>query len=88
MLENIFQLVKIGKELGLSKKEISKVLLFNDTKNPILYMILMIIAIIFTGIIVIFIAIVVSRNIYPAGTLYSTVKTKDFKTEKKIKSFK
>ena len=83
MIDNFFQLVKIGKEFGLSKKEITKVLLFNDTKNPILYTILMIIAIIFSGIIIIFIAIVVSRNIYPAGALYSTVKTKDFKAKKK-----
>jgi len=78
-------LVKIGKELGLSKKEISKVLLFNNTKNPILYTILMIVAIIFSGIIIVFIVIVVSRNIYPAGALYSTVKTKDFKAKKKSK---
>ena len=82
MLVNLFQLVKIGKELGLSKKEISKVLLFNNTKNPVLYTILMIIAIIFSGIIFIIVAITVARNIYPAGALYSTVKTKDFKTEK------
>lgn len=82
MLGNLFQLVKIGKELGLSRKEISKVLIFNNTKNPILYTILLVIAIVFTGIIVVFIAIVVSRNIYPAGTLYSTVKTKDFKAKK------
>ena len=83
MLENLFQLFKIGKELGLSKKEISKVLLFNNTKNPVLYTILMIIAIIFSGIIVVFVAILVSRNIYPAGALYSTVKSKDFKAKKK-----
>ena len=82
MLGNLLQLVKIGKGLGLSRKEISKLLIFNNTKNPILYTILLVIAIVFTGIIVIFIAIVVSRNIYPAGTLYSTVKTKDFNTKK------
>jgi ABC-type phosphate/phosphonate transport system permease subunit len=83
VIDNLFQLVKIGKELGLSKKEITKVLLFNNTKNPTLYTILMILAIIFSGIIIIFIAIVVARNIYPAGALYSTVKTKDFKAKKK-----
>lgn len=82
MLGNLFQLVKIGKELGLSRKEISKILIFNNTKNPILYTILLVIAIVSTGIIVIFIVIVVSRNIYPAGALYSTVKTKDFKVKK------
>lgn len=83
MFENIFQLVKIGKDLGLNKREISKILLFNNTKNPTLYTILMIIGIIFTGIIVIFVAVIVIREfIYPAGTLYSTVKTKDFKKKK------
>ena len=83
MLGNLFQLAKIGEELGLSKKEISKILLFNNSKNPVLYTILLVIAIVFTGIIVIFIAIVVSRNIYPAGTLYSTVKRKDFTDKNK-----
>jgi ABC-type phosphate/phosphonate transport system permease subunit len=82
MFENFFQLVKIGKELGLNKREISKVLLFNNTKNPTLYTILMIIGIILSGIVIIFIVIVIARNLYPAGALYSTVKTKDFKKKK------
>ncbi|MFX0076019.1 MAG: hypothetical protein ACFE96_11290 [Candidatus Hermodarchaeota archaeon] len=83
MFENLFQLVKIGKELGLSKKEIRKVLLFNNTKNPVLYTILLIVAIICTGIIVVFIVIVTARNVYPAGALYSTAKPKDFKKKKR-----
>lgn len=82
MLGSLFQLVKIGKELGLSRKEIGKILIFNNTKNPVLYTILLVIAIVSTGIFIIFIVIVVSRNIYPAGALYSTVKTKDFKAQK------
>ena len=83
MFENLFQLVKIGKELGLNKKEIRNVLLFNNTKNPTLYTILLIIAIVLTGIIVVFVVIVVTRNAYPAGALYSTVKTNDFKDKGK-----
>ena len=79
MFENLFQLFKIGKELGLNKKEIRNILLFDNTKNPTLYTILMIIGIILSGIVIIFIVIVIVRNAYPAGALYSTVKTKDFK---------
>jgi len=87
MFENLFQLVKIGKELGLSKKEIRKVLLFDNTKNPTLYTTLMIIALIFSGIIVILIFLMVVSNIfpngtYPAGAEYSTVKIQDFDRKK------
>ncbi len=82
MLENLFQLYKIGKELGLSKKEINRVFLFDDSRYPLFYKILMIIVFIFLGIFVIILGIEASRHIYPAGTLYSTVKIKDFKAKK------
>ena len=84
MLEKFFQLNKIGKELGLSKKEINSVLLFDDSKHPSFYQILLIIFFIFLGLLffnlINFFAS--SRNIYPAGTLYSTVKIEDFKGKK------
>ncbi len=82
MLEKFFQLYKIGKELGLSKKEINGVFLFDDSRNPLFFKILMIIVFIFLGIFVIILGIEASRHIYPAGTLYSTVKIKDFKAKK------
>jgi len=82
MLENFFQLNKIGKELGLSKKEINSVFLFDDSKYPFLFKILMIIIFIFFGVFIIILVIEASRHIYPAGTLYSTVKIKDFKSKK------
>ena len=82
MLENLFQLVKIGKELGLSKKDINRVLLFNNSKNPLLYIILMIIVFVVLGVVIIIVAIPPSNDIYPAGSLYSTVKIKDFKAKK------
>ncbi len=82
MLDNFFQLNKIGKELGLSKKEIYSVFLFNDSRYPLFYKILMIIIFIFLGIFIIILGIEASRHIYPAGTLYSTVKIKDYKTKK------
>ena len=85
MLENFFQLVKIGKELGLSKKEINRVLLFGNSKYSILYILLIIATFIVVGIIIISLGILgiqASRDVYPAGTLYSTVKIKDFKEKK------
>ena len=82
MLGNFFQLYKIGRELGLSKKEINRVFLFDDSRNPLLFKILLIIVFIFLGIFVIILGIEASRHIYPAGTLYSTVKIKDFKGKK------
>ena len=82
MLENFFQLYKIGKELGLSKKEINRVFLFDDSKYPLFFKILMIIVFIFLGILIVILGIEASRHIYPAGTLYSSVKIKDFDKKK------
>ena len=85
MLENFLQLVKIGKELGLSKKEINRVLLFGNSKYSILYILLIIATFIAVGIFIMIFAILgieASRDVYPAGTLYSTVKIKDFKKKK------
>lgn len=85
MLENFFHLVKIGKKLGLSKKEINKALLFGNSKHSILYLLLIIATIIVVGIVIMISGILwvleieASRHVYPAGTLYSTVKIKDFK---------
>jgi len=81
MVVNFFQLIKIGKELGLSKKEINKVFLFDDSRYPLLFKILLIIMSIFVSVFIIIIGIEASRHIYPAGTLYSTVKIKDFKAK-------
>ncbi|MBY9016598.1 MAG: hypothetical protein KGD68_12960, partial [Candidatus Lokiarchaeota archaeon] len=81
----IIQLFKIGKELGLSKKEINRVFLFEDSRYRILFKILLIIISIFFGIIIIVLgigAIEASRNTYAAGTFYSTVKIKDFDKKK------
>ena len=82
MLGNFFQLYKIGKELGLTKKEINRVFLFDDSRYPLFYKILMIIVFIFLGTLIVILGIEGSRHIYPAGTLYSTVKINDFKTKK------
>ena len=78
MMKDIIQLFKIGKELGLSKKEINKVLIFDNSKYTLLYKSLLIISFIFFGTIIIILGIEASRNTYAAGTYYSTVKIKDF----------
>ena len=82
MMKDIIQLFKIGKELGLSKKEINKVLIFGNSKHTLLYKSLLIISFIFFGIIIIILGIDASSNTYAAGTFYSTVKIKDFKGKK------
>ncbi len=82
MLEVFFQLNKIGKELGLSKNEINRVFLFDDRRYPLLFKILLIILFIFFGIVIIILGIEAFRNTYAAGTFYSTVKIKDYKTKK------
>ncbi|MFW9946899.1 MAG: hypothetical protein ACFFDX_08745 [Candidatus Odinarchaeota archaeon] len=82
MFKEIFQLYKLGKELGLNKKEINKILIFDNTKHPTLYLVLFIIAIVATGVIAIVLGIVLTRNTYPQGALYSTVKRKDFKRKR------
>ncbi|MBA7534844.1 hypothetical protein ES705_27094 [subsurface metagenome] len=78
MLENFFQLIKIGEELGLSKKEIKKVFLFEDSRYPLFFRILVIILAMLGGFFVIIFVFKFSEYIYPAGALYSTVKIKDF----------
>ncbi|MFX0042855.1 MAG: hypothetical protein ACFE8L_08075 [Candidatus Hodarchaeota archaeon] len=82
MFKHIFQLYNVGKDLGLSKKEINKILIFDNTRHPTLYLVLLIIAIVAFGVIVIILGIVVARNVYPQGALYSTVKKKDFKRKR------
>ena len=82
MMKDIIQLFKIGKELGLSKKEIKKVLFYYNSKNKV---ILLIIKIIFLSIVGYFIVLIIEsaiHNTYTSGTKYSTVKIKDFDKKK------
>ena len=82
MMKDIIQLFKIGKELGLSKKEINKVLIFGNIKHTLLYKSLLIISFIFIGIMIIILGIEASRNTYAAGSYYSTIRIKDFNEKK------
>jgi hypothetical protein len=82
MMKDLIQLHKIGKELGLSKKEINKVLFSDNIKNRT---ILLIIFIITFSIVAYFIGLFIEstiNNTYPSGTKYSTVKIKDFDKKK------
>ena len=81
-MKDIIQLFKIGKELGLSKKEINRVFLFDDKRYSLFYKSLLIISFIFFGIIIIILGIEASRNTYAAGTFYSTIRIKDFNEKK------
>ncbi len=81
-MKDLIQLHKIGKELGLSKKEINKVLFSDNIKNRT---ILLIIFIITFSIVAYFIGLFIEStisNTYPSGTKYSTVKIKDFDKKK------
>jgi len=81
-MKDITQLFKIGKGLGLSKKEINNVLFYDNSKNKI---ILLVIAIIILSIVGYFVVLIIEsaiHNTYPSGTKYSTVKIKDFDKKK------
>ena len=78
MMKDLTQLHKIGKELGLSKKEVNKVLFYDNTKNSVIILIILIIIFSIMGYFIgLFIESAIS-NTYPSGTKYSTVKIKDF----------
>jgi len=78
----LIKLYKIGRELGLAKKEINKVLFYDNVKNKVILLIISIIVFSIVGyFVVLFIEASIS-NTYPSGTKYSTVKIKDFDKKK------
>ncbi|MFX1573292.1 MAG: hypothetical protein ACFFB0_11135 [Promethearchaeota archaeon] len=88
VIKNIFELYKIGKELGLSSKEINSVLIFKNRFPLILALMVIIILTVFT---VLFwnIALILytrsTESTYPSGARYSSISIKDFKKKKRIK---
>ena len=90
MVSEMIKIFELGKELGLTKKEIIKILLFDNSKHALLWRILFIIIMLLTLIgwysSLIFLTQKINESVYPSGTLYSTVKIKDFK--KNIKRFR
>ena len=83
MVSEIINIIEIGKELGLTKKEIIKILLFDNSKHAhiwrILFIIIMLLILIGWFNSLIFLTQKINENVYPSGTAYSTVKIKDFK---------
>ncbi len=82
MVYEIIKIIELGKELGLSKKEIIHILLFDNSKHAyvwrILFVILMLLIIIGWASSLTFLIQKTNQSVYPSGTLYSTVKLKDF----------
>lgn len=84
-----YKIYKIGKEMGLNKKDINQILI-SERKSSILYSSLLILVIALVGFFFFFIVIFgfwassgsTSDSNYPSGSLYSTVKTRDFKNKK------
>lgn len=74
----MYQLFKIGRELGLTKKEIIRVLFLDNTRNKVILVIILIIIFFIFGYFIILIVESAISNTYPTGARYSTVKLKDF----------
>lgn len=82
MKREIFQLYKLGRELGLSKNEVKKALFHGNKKNKVIFLILLIIVFSIVGIFIVVLVETAINNTYPTGTKYSTVKIKDFDKKK------
>ncbi len=83
--KNIIQLYKIGKELGLSRKEITNTLFFKNRYPLILALMLIVILTIFVFFFWNVTLILYSKTtdpIYARGTKYSSISIKDFKDKK------
>jgi hypothetical protein len=74
----MYQLYKIGRELGLTKKEIIRVLFLDNTRNKVIFTIILIIIFFMFGYFIILFVESALNNTYPTGSRYSTVKLKDF----------
>lgn len=88
MIGDIIKFYEVGKELGLTKKEITQIMIFDNSKNAYYWRLLLII-VMFLIVIgwfnsIIFLAGKINENVYPSGTLYSTVKLKDFKKKYQV----
>jgi len=87
MFDEVISLYKIGKELGLTRKEINKILLFDNSKHPKHYNLLLFLVLLLIIILGLFSVFTLSRyvasNTYAQGTAYSTVKIKEFKKRQK-----
>lgn len=81
MFNELIQFYKIGIELGLTKKEMSRTFLFQNRRSLLFSFLIIILIFIFTFILAIAF-IVNSKEIYPSGALYSSVSINEFKNKK------
>jgi len=85
IFKDIFQLYEIGKELGLSRKEINSTLLFKN-QYPLILALMIIIILMFFAFIFWDIALLLymrtTEPVYTEGTFYSSVSLKEFKDKK------
>ena len=85
IFKDIFQLYEIGKELGLSSKEINSTLLFKN-QYPLILALMIIIILMFFAFIFWDIALLLymrtTEPVYTEGTFYSSVSLKEFKDKK------
>ncbi len=85
IFKEIFQFYKIGKELGLTRKEIDSVLLFKNRSPLILTLMLIIILAVFAFLfwnMALLFYMRTTEPVYPRGGLYSSISIKDFKDKK------
>ncbi len=81
MFNELTQFYKIGKELGLKRSEINRIFL-SSGKHSLLYKFTRVVLFAMLAVAIVLAVVVVSKNIYPSGTLYSSVKLKDFTNKK------
>ncbi|MFX1468783.1 MAG: hypothetical protein ACFFB8_08970 [Promethearchaeota archaeon] len=85
IIYDIIQLYKIGKEIGLSRKEINSSLLFKN-RYPLILALLLIIIISVFAILFWNVALIIyaksTEPVYARGTFYSSIDLKDFKDKK------
>ncbi|UCC19797.1 MAG: hypothetical protein JSV62_00535 [Promethearchaeota archaeon] len=85
MFKEIMQIYNIGKDLGLSRKEINSTLFFKN-RFPLIIALMMIIILSVFAIFFWNVALILyGRSIEPVyarGTLYSSISLKDFKDKK------
>jgi len=92
MKREIIQLHKIGKELGITKKEIDKVFFYDNFWGKHIGGIMLILILLFVVFLIILSSLylppyIPKDNTYKTGTLYSTVRIKDFNKRKLIQQF-
>ncbi|MCK4286823.1 MAG: hypothetical protein KAX18_11500 [Candidatus Lokiarchaeota archaeon] len=89
MFKDLFQLYQIGKDLGLTKKEINGSLFIREEthslKNRIIFYIILLIIMTSIGFLFFFLsAYPHTDNIYGSGARYSTIRISDFKKKLKV----